>query len=64
VVSYAGRFAPAVAVPPASLKGGEPATELTPSRSNTTNGDATRAGYEPLRMTNRNRSRGLLPIHA
>jgi hypothetical protein len=41
VVSYIGRFAPAVAVPLASSKGGEPATELTSSRSNTTNGDAT-----------------------
>jgi hypothetical protein len=29
VVSYIGRFAPAVAVPLASSKGGEPATELT-----------------------------------
>jgi len=44
VVSYVGRFAPAVAVPLASSKGGEPATELTSSRSNTTNGDATLAG--------------------
>lgn len=35
------RFAPAVAVSPASMKGGAPATELASSRSNTTNGDAT-----------------------
>ena len=41
MVSYVGRFAPAVACSLASLKGGEPATELTSSRSNTTNGDAT-----------------------
>jgi hypothetical protein len=41
VVSYVGRFAPAVAVPLASSKGGEPATELTSSRSNTTDWDAT-----------------------
>jgi len=40
VVSYVGRFAPAVAVSPASA-GGEPTTELTWLRSNTTNGDAT-----------------------
>jgi hypothetical protein len=47
VVSYIGRFAPAVAVPLASSKGGEPATELTSSRSNTTNGDATRCRWLP-----------------
>ena len=41
MVSYIGRFAPAVAVPLASSKGGEPATELTSTRSNTTSGDAT-----------------------
>jgi hypothetical protein len=41
VVSYVGRFAPAVAVPLAASRGGEPATELTSSRSNTTDGDAT-----------------------
>ncbi len=41
MVSYIGRFAPAVAVPLASSKGGEPTTELTSSRSNTTHGDAT-----------------------
>jgi hypothetical protein len=37
VVSYTGRFAPAVACSLASVKGSEPATELTSSRSNTTN---------------------------
>jgi hypothetical protein len=42
VVSYVGRFAPAVAVSLASSKGSEPATEHTSSRSNTTNGDATK----------------------
>jgi hypothetical protein len=36
VVSYIGRFAPAVAVPLASSKGGEPVTELTSSLTNTT----------------------------
>ena len=41
MVSYVGRFAPAVAVSLAFLTGGDPATELTSSRSNTTNGDAT-----------------------
>ena len=41
MVSYVGRFAPVVAVSLASLRGGEPATKLTSSRSNTTNGDAT-----------------------
>ena len=41
MVSYVGRFAPAVACSLTSVKGGEPATELTSSRSNTTNGDAT-----------------------
>jgi hypothetical protein len=40
VVGYVGRFAPAAAVSLASSKGGEPATEFTSSRSNTTNGDA------------------------
>jgi hypothetical protein len=48
VVSYIGRFAPAVAVPLASSKGGEPATELTSSRSNTTNGDATRTRIDQM----------------
>ena len=43
MVSYIGRFAPAVACSLASVRGGEPATELTSSRSNTTNGDATLA---------------------
>ena len=47
MVSYAGRFAPAVAVSLASSKGSEPATELTSSRSNTTNGDATRGQRMP-----------------
>ncbi|MCA1678049.1 MAG: hypothetical protein LC777_03385, partial [Actinobacteria bacterium] len=50
MVSYIGRFAPAVAVPLASSKGGAAATELTSSRSNTTNGDATAEpsdGLEP-----------------
>jgi hypothetical protein len=42
VVSYAGRFAPAVAISLASERSGEPATELTSPRSNTTKGDATR----------------------
>jgi hypothetical protein len=37
VVSYSGVCGPAAA-PPASRKGGESATKLTPSRSNTTNG--------------------------
>ena len=41
MVSYVGRFAPAVAVSLASQWSSEPATELTSSRSNTTNGDAT-----------------------
>jgi hypothetical protein len=35
VVSYLGRSAPAVAVSPATLTGGDPATELTSSHSNT-----------------------------
>jgi hypothetical protein len=47
VVSYIGRFAPAVAASPASPKGNEPATEPTSSRSNTTNGDATARGGKP-----------------
>jgi hypothetical protein len=42
VVSYLGRFAPAVAASLASKRSSEPTTELTSSRSNTTNGDATR----------------------
>ena len=41
MVSYAGRFAPAVAVPLALLRSSEPATELTSDRSYTTSGDAT-----------------------
>jgi hypothetical protein len=41
VVSYVGRFAPAVAVSLASERSSEPATVLTSSRSNTTSGDAT-----------------------
>jgi hypothetical protein len=41
VVSYIGRFAPAVAATLASKRSSEPATELTSSRSNTTSGDAT-----------------------
>jgi hypothetical protein len=41
VVSYLGPSGPAVAVSLASPRGGEPATELTSSRSYTTNGDAT-----------------------
>jgi hypothetical protein len=41
VVSYVGRSVPAVAVSLALSKGGEPTTELTSTRSNTTNGDAT-----------------------
>ena len=49
MVSYSGRFAPAVAVPPASSKGSEPATELTSTHSNTTNGDATQSGADPSR---------------
>ena len=40
-VSFPGASAPAVAVPTASLKGDEPAPELTSPHSNTTNGDAT-----------------------
>jgi hypothetical protein len=51
VVSYRGRFAPAVAVSPASSTSSEPATKLTPTRSNTTSGDATELGgdgIEPL----------------
>jgi hypothetical protein len=59
VVSYIGRFAPAVAVPLASSKGGEPATELTSSRSNTTNGDATR--LNPLER--RQSKEGGLQLH-
>jgi hypothetical protein len=58
VVSYSGRFAPAVAVPLASVKGGKPATELTSSRSNTTNGDATSASadaYAAMRLRNSGR---------
>jgi len=51
VVSYSGRFAPAVAVPLASWKGGEPATELTSSGSNTTNGDATRESWAIYRAS-------------
>ena len=39
MVSYVGRFAPAVAVSPASMSGGEPMTELA-SHSNTKSGDA------------------------
>lgn len=50
MVSYIGRFAPAVAVPLASLKSGEPATELTSSRSNTTNGDATPPAHYSFRL--------------
>jgi hypothetical protein len=41
VVSYIGPYGPAVTASPATLTGGEPATKLTSSRSNTTNGDAT-----------------------
>jgi hypothetical protein len=50
VVSYLGRFAPAVAVSLAASRSSEPATVLTSSRSNTTDGDATGqpAGVERL----------------
>ena len=41
MVSYIRPCGPAVAASPATLTGSEPATELTSSRSNTTNGDAT-----------------------
>ena len=41
MVNYIGPCGPAVTASPATLTGGEPATELTSSRSNTTNGDAT-----------------------
>jgi hypothetical protein len=52
VVSYVGRFAPALAVTLASIKGGEPTTVLTSSRSNTTNGDATGGGHIRARTSN------------
>jgi hypothetical protein len=50
VVSYHGPCGPAVAVSLALSKSSEPATELWPGPSDTTNGDATPAAITPVEV--------------